>query len=118
MMLRPCDLVLIPFPFTDLSASKKRPVLVLKSPNEQGDFMAVQITSQSGYTDAIVLSEADMALGHLPKVSYVRTSKLITLNQKLVIAYMGKVSTGIFMSISQEVCSQLACFSKEEIDRV
>jgi mRNA interferase MazF len=48
-MYQPSEVVLLPFPFTDLSASKKRPVLILKKPNFQGDFLAVQITSQSGY---------------------------------------------------------------------
>jgi mRNA interferase MazF len=112
-MLQPCDLVLIPFPFTDLSATKKRPVLVLKSPNSQGDFMAVQVTSQSGYVDSVVVSADDLVLGFLPKVSYVRTSKLITLNQTLVVASIGKISATAFASIHQEVCNQMTCFSCE-----
>lgn len=48
-MCLPSDVVLLPFPFSDLSANKKRPVLILKVANFQGDFLAVQITSQTGY---------------------------------------------------------------------
>jgi len=46
-MYQPSDVVLLPFPFSDLSANKKRPVLILKAANLQGDFLAVQITSPS-----------------------------------------------------------------------
>ena len=41
------DIVLIKFPFTTLSKSKKRPVLVIKDENEYGDFVCFQITSKS-----------------------------------------------------------------------
>jgi mRNA interferase MazF len=40
----PSEIVLLPFPFTDLSATNRRPVLVLKEGNAQGDFLAAQIT--------------------------------------------------------------------------
>ena len=39
------DLVLIPFPFSDLSAAKKRPVLLLTSPDAYGDFIARSTTA-------------------------------------------------------------------------
>ena len=52
MTYQPSDLVLLPFPFSDLSAQKKRPVLVMTAPNAQGDFLAVQISSQAGYEKA------------------------------------------------------------------
>ena len=49
----PSEIVLLPIPFTDLSASKRRPVLVLKAGNARGDFLAAQITSQTQYRPAI-----------------------------------------------------------------
>jgi mRNA interferase MazF len=33
------DLLLVPFPFSDLSATKRRPVLALTALDEYGDFM-------------------------------------------------------------------------------
>ncbi len=36
------ELVLIPHPFTDLSARKRRPVLILTNPDQHGDFIALQ----------------------------------------------------------------------------
>lgn len=103
------EVVLLPFPFTDLSANKKRPVLILKSPNFQGDFLAVRITSQSGFENALVLQQDDFEFGLLPKTSYVRPEKLITLNESLVVQRMGRISTDAFIRIQNAVCSNLNC---------
>jgi hypothetical protein len=40
------DLLLIPFPFTDLSAAKRRPVLALTTADSYGDFIALPVTSR------------------------------------------------------------------------
>ena len=40
------DLLLIPFPFTDLSAAKRRPVLALTAADSFGDFIALAVTSR------------------------------------------------------------------------
>ena len=39
-------IAMVPFPYTDLSASKRRPVLLLTSVNERGDFIAMALTSR------------------------------------------------------------------------
>ena len=109
MMYQPSEVVLLPFPFTDLSASKKRPVLILKKPNFQGDFLAVQITSHSGYENALVLHQDDFILGLLPKNSYVRLDKLVTLNESLVVQRIGQLSDVAFSRIHREVCLNFNC---------
>jgi mRNA interferase MazF len=38
------DLLLVPFPFSDLSATKRRPVLALTALDEYGDFIALPVT--------------------------------------------------------------------------
>jgi mRNA interferase MazF len=91
-MYLPSDIVLLPFPFTDLPAYKKRPVLILKAPNFQGDFLAVPIISQLGYENSLVLQQDDFILGLLPKISFVVPDKLVTLNELSVIQRIGKLS--------------------------
>jgi mRNA interferase MazF len=110
-MYLPSEIVLLPFPFTDLSAHKKRPVLILKKSNFQGDFLALQITSQSGFANALQLTQDDFVLGLLPKTSYVRPDKLITLNESLVIQRIGCISESAFTRIKQAICSNLDCFN-------
>lgn len=75
--------VLVPFPFSDLSASKLRPALVLAA-SGRGDWICAQITSNP-YSDpaAIEVGENDFAAGSLNRISYVRPGKLFTANESL-----------------------------------
>ena len=43
--------------------------------NFQGDFLAVQITSQSGYDLSMILEQDDLVMGDLPKTSFIRYDK-------------------------------------------
>ncbi len=67
------DIVLVQFPFTDLSSSKRRPALVV-SPDwfnsSNQDLVLVGITSQIGDDPrSVLLDETDFAGGKLPKIS-------------------------------------------------
>jgi len=105
----PSEIVLLAFPFTDLSATNRRPVLVLKAGNAQGDFLAVQITSQLGYRPPMRLIAEDFELGGLPKESIVRPDKVFTLNKAIIIRRVGKLTQSGFERILQAVCQQVGC---------
>ena len=81
---RASGVVLIPFPFSDLSGSKLRPALVLADVSA-GDWVLCQITSQR-YTDnkAIELNDSDCDQGGLKTTSYARPGKLFTANVTLM----------------------------------
>ena len=75
------DIVLVPFPFTDLSSSKRRPALVT-SPDafndQMQDLVAAAITSQLAADHAITIEESDCVDGALPKISVVKLAKVFT----------------------------------------
>ncbi len=108
-MLNRSDIVQVPFPFSDLARQKRRPVLLLTAPDSLGDFLAVAITSQPGHTDAVPIKDADIVAGKLPKVSWVRSSKLFSLNQTTVVASLGSVKPEAFLRILGQVCSRIGC---------
>ncbi len=64
---------MVPFPFSDLSSTKRRPVLALTEPDPQGDFIACPITSRGGWAQSRRLLQEDLVEGALPLVSWVRT---------------------------------------------
>jgi mRNA interferase MazF len=108
-MLKHCDIVQIPFPFSDLTHQKRRPVLLLTTPDGFGDFLAVAITSQAGHEDAVALRDDDLVEGRLPKASWVRGTKIFSLNSETVIVALGTLKAEAFERIHGEICVKVGC---------
>jgi mRNA interferase MazF len=92
------DVVLVPFPFTDLSAIKQRPALVLspdRSNEVRPDLVVAAITSQIPTTpgdDEVLLSGNELKEAGLPKPSIIKLSKIFTIHQGLIRKKIGHVS--------------------------
>ena len=86
------SVVLVRFPFSDLSDSKLRPALVLANAG-RGDFILAQITSNS-YADAgaIEIRDEHFEQGGLKRISFVRPGKLFTANEKLIVRSVGELT--------------------------
>jgi mRNA interferase MazF len=83
------EVILVPFPFSDLSQSKVRPAVCLADAG-RGDWILCQITSQP-YGDplAISLDAPDFSSGGLLVASFVRPGKLFTAHAALMIRSVG-----------------------------
>ena len=103
-MYRQGEIVLIPVPFTDLSSSKKRPVLIISSDEyntENQDMIVVAITSNPTQT-GIPITNSDMISGQLPKPSIIRSDKIYTLNQGIVVKTIGSISKTVQDSVKMK----------------
>ncbi|MEK6210346.1 MAG: type II toxin-antitoxin system PemK/MazF family toxin [Pseudomonadota bacterium] len=107
--LEPGNIVLIPFPFSDLSSTKKRPVLVLTAPDRHSDFIAADITSVEQKTGAVALETAHLLRGRLPKKSWIRTDKLFTLSSEIVVKNFGAIRPDAFKQVMQAICGTIGC---------
>jgi mRNA interferase MazF len=86
------DVVVAPFPFSDLSATKKRPALVLATLTGD-DVILCQITSQAvGDSYAIPLTDRDFTSGGLRQASHVRPNRLFTAEGSIILYRAGTIS--------------------------
>ncbi|MCF7838063.1 MAG: type II toxin-antitoxin system PemK/MazF family toxin [Candidatus Marinimicrobia bacterium] len=85
------SVVLVRFPFSDLSSSKLRPAVVLAGV-ERDDWILCQITSNA-YADsrAVQIDESDFASGSLMRTSYARPGKLFSANTSLMQRIAGEL---------------------------
>jgi mRNA interferase MazF len=102
------ELLLVPFPFTDLSATKRRPVLPLTGPDGYGDFIALPVTSRAQTQHGVRLTSADLLEGALPMQSWIRTDRIVTLNASLVVKSVGRVSARIVAAAVKGFCTRIS----------
>lgn len=87
------DVVVLPFPQTNLQTGKRRPALVVVDlPGD--DLILCQITSQvrsDGFS--ISLTQADFQSGRLAQDSYIRSQRLFTVEKSVILYTVGQVNT-------------------------
>jgi mRNA interferase MazF len=109
MMIQRAEIVGIPFPFSDMSTQKRRPVLVLTNPDQQGDFTGLAVTSVLTKEKSFCIGVESMRSGEIPKTSWVRYDKIFTLSSSLVKKRYGILENGVFKKIVERLCDHLGC---------
>ena len=101
------SVVLVTFPFSDLTQTKLRPAVVLARASRT-DWILCQITSKP-YSDsrATEINESSFESGSLRLVSFARPGKLFTGNDSLIVAGVGKLRTAVFKEIIESVVGLL-----------
>jgi mRNA interferase MazF len=91
--------VLVPFPFSDLSASRLRPAVALADAG-RGDWVLCQVTSNP-YADpsAIQITGLDFSTGSLHATSYARPGKLFTAHESLFTGQVGELTAAAFRRV-------------------
>ncbi|MBK5938869.1 hypothetical protein CCR96_06325 [Halochromatium roseum] len=107
MTCRRGDLVLVPFPFTDLSTEKRHPVLCLTDADGFGDFLAAAVTAKGHHVHGCSLDVSVIASGRLPSASWVRVDRLITLSQSLVSKTFGRVTPEFLADVIAKACERV-----------
>ncbi len=101
------DVVVLPFPFSDLSGSKRRPALVLADlPGD--DIILCQITSQHTKDNyAVPLENSDFTSGSLPSSSYIRPTRIFTADKNIIVRKAGTVKNNVVSDALKKVISLL-----------
>jgi mRNA interferase MazF len=106
-MLSQGDIVLVPVPFTDLSSTRRRPVIVISNDayhTSGEDMIVIAMTSNPKATPyTFVLTNADLVNGSLNRPGTVRADKVYTLSQKIIVKTFGRVSDAVLDEIRKRL---------------
>ena|ERR1700733_9615367 len=99
--------VLIPFPFSDLSQSKLRPAAILADAG-RGDWVLCQITSNPyGDSRSINLTDESFSEGSLRIASFARPGKLFTASWSLILSEVGVLKAEVIQQIITAIIEML-----------
>lgn len=85
------DVVVIPFPFSNLTDYKKRPALVISNP-VAGDVLLIQITSKKTSNLCVKLIDKDFSKGSLHIDSFVKINKLFSADINMILHKIGNLN--------------------------
>jgi mRNA interferase MazF len=97
------DVVVTPFPFTDLSANKKRPALVVATLLGD-DVVLCAITSQNvADSYAVLLTEDDFETGSLQQDSNIRPNRLFTADGSVILYRVGRITDSKLQEVTAKI---------------
>jgi mRNA interferase MazF len=87
------EIILVPFPFTDLTVAKRRPVMVLSK--NQYNVKDIEYS--------VLIDQEDLSSGFLPSPSRIKIDKIFTLEKSLAVKSIGKIKLEIWRRVKDEL---------------
>jgi len=83
-MFKQRDIVLIPFPYSDLTGSKQRPALIISNDNLKGDDRICCLITSNQPNGGLFISNNSFEMGDLPFKSWIKPYRLFTIHSKII----------------------------------
>jgi len=103
------EILLVPFPFSDLSEIRKRPVLVLSKNLENKkseDLIVCGITSNlKERKNSVFIDNLNLVEGEIPIKSVIKVDKLFSLDKSIILKKLAKLNLKTFDRVKKEFYS-------------
>ncbi len=103
------EIAIVPFPFSDLSGIKQRPVLILSKDvdnKSSDDIITCGITSNlKNAKYSVLIDNKDLKKGIIPTESRIKVDKLFTLDKNIIKKRVAKVNESVLLKVKKEFFS-------------
>ena len=98
------DIVFIPFPYSDLTGSKKRPALIISNEkiNKTQDRICCLVTTNPNKED-LEITKNHFKEGNLPFKSFVKPHRIFTINERVIIRKICTVNSDFHEKIINRI---------------
>ena len=97
------DIVLIPFPYSDLTGAKQRPALVLSNKLVKGEDLICCLITSKKTEECITIEQKDCEEGELPFSSFIKCYRLFTIHRRIIKKKMCKLNNKLFDKVVSEL---------------
>jgi mRNA interferase MazF len=97
------DIVLVPFPFSDLSGEKVRPALVLSKQHKGVDVIVVFITSKHKLSAGATVPVLPSSINGIKLASVIVCDKIATLDKKIILGQLGHLERELQMKVDATI---------------
>ena len=106
-MINQKEIVLLPYPFSDLKGSKMRPALVVSNNQLNGksdDCIMVPLTTIiKNEPYSIIINQENLFSGKLVKQSRIRVDKIFSVNKNLISMKIATIKDNLFDKVKSEI---------------
>lgn len=90
------DIVLIHFPYSDLTLSKKRPALIISNEkiNKMQDRICCLVTTKP-HEDDLLIDKKYLEEGNLPFKSFIKPHRIFTIHEKIIIKKLCRINSSL-----------------------
>ena len=99
-------LCLVPFPFSDQSGQKVRPVIILSNNlynQSTHDVIVAGITSNPNRENRFEITQTSLEMGHLVKTSYVMFDNILRIAKKLIIKPFAVLNEDAYQNLRKNI---------------
>jgi mRNA interferase MazF len=117
MMYEQKDIVLIPFPYSDLTLSKKRPALIISNEKikKMQDRICCLVTTKP-HKDDLKIDENSFEEGALPFKSFIKPHRIFTIQENIIIKNLCKINDNLHNLVVNKINSYIK--SKNNLNRI
>ncbi|MCS6242772.1 MAG: hypothetical protein H2172_02780 [Opitutus sp.] len=102
-LVKPGQLFVADWPFTDASNAKNRPALAISAEDSRGDVELLMVTSRQYHSDSVPINQGDYVDGPLPHDSSVRVGRSIRVNLDRLVPLAACVTPAFLASVRKRI---------------
>ncbi len=98
------EIILIPFPYSDLTFSKKRPALIISNNSIKNfeDLICVLVTSKI-HKDDILIKKENIEKGSLPFKSAIKPHRIFTIDKRIIVKRICKIDKKLYKEVFDRI---------------